>query len=63
MKEISWTEFKSLKAMDVKTGQCLKVLADGEMMGYFVVNPIQNMKNEIEVRCTWIDKARGFGKE
>jgi len=62
MKEISWSAFRRLKAGDIKAGECLKVLSDGDLLGYFVVEPIQNMKNEIEIRCTMIDRSRGFNK-
>ena len=60
MKELSLSQFKLKKAPELKSGECLKVTADGETIFYAVINPEQEMKFRIEGLCDLIDKSRGF---
>jgi len=60
MKEISLTQFKLKKVPEITSGECMKVTADGEMVGYFIVNPESVMKDRIEAFADLIDKSRGF---
>jgi len=60
MKTISLTDFRKLKAEEVKKGECRKVTSDGEMIFYAVINPEQVMRDRVEGLCDLIDKSRGF---
>ncbi len=60
MKEIKYGAFKLLNARDIVKGQCLKLMSDGEMVGYVVVNPEGAMVPRIEGICSQIDASKGF---
>ena len=59
VKDITWTELKRALAKDIKDGPCLKVLADGQVVGYLVINPQMGMRDRVEGLCGLIDAGRG----
>ena len=60
MKEITLTEFKRLSMPEVLAGPCLKVTANMEALGYFIVNPQGIMRDRVEGICGQIDAGRGL---
>ena len=60
MKTISFSNLKLMKVPDIKSGQCLQITAYGEVLGYFIINPEQVMKDRVEGICSLIDSSRGF---
>jgi len=60
MKEISLTTLKLKKAPELRDGQCLKVTADGETIGFFVAKPEGEMISRIEGICGLIDSSKGL---
>ena len=60
MKEISWTELKALRLLDIKAGQCLRVTGDGQVAFYIVVEPQGNMIAKVEGICSQIDTGKGL---
>lgn len=59
-KEINWTELKTSKVHEIEKGPCLKISADGQVVGYLVIKPEGEMANKIESLCSLIDASKGF---
>lgn len=58
MKEITWTKIKLSNARDIKEGPCLKIIADGETVGYLILNPQGVMRDRVEGLASQIDAGR-----
>lgn len=60
MKETTWTKLKVANARDIKEGPCLKITADGETVGYLIVNPQGLMRDRVEGVASLIDASKGL---
>ncbi len=60
MKEINWTDLKKKSFEELKSGECLKITANCEMVGYLVVKPEGEMIARIEGICSQINASKGF---
>ena len=58
MKEVSWTQLKQQTLNEIKSGECLKVTGDGEMVFYVVVRPEGEMRYRVEGICSQIGASR-----
>ena len=57
---MTWTEFKAKKLGDIKKGECLKIIGDGQVGFYAVIDPQGGMIARIEGICSQIDASKGF---
>jgi len=59
MKTIALTEFKKLKAEDIKSGPCLEITSDGSIIGILIVGAQSGMVDRITGIASQIDSGRG----
>lgn len=56
MQEVKWSEFKLMKATEM--AECIKVMADGQLLGYFIVKPEGAMRDRIDFIAQTINASR-----
>ena len=59
MKQISLTEFKQLKATDIKESPCMEITSDGAPVALVVIGTVAEMNIRIKAICSQIDASRG----
>jgi len=59
MKQIAYSEFRKLKASEIKESGCLELTADGTPLCIVVVGAVEGMADQIKARCSMIDASRG----
>lgn len=59
MKTISVTEFKKMKAPEIKDSGCLTLTSDGEEIAIVIIGAKEEMRNKIIVCASQIDVSRG----
>lgn len=59
MKRISLTEFKGLKAQQIRECPCMEVVADGEHLFIAIVGSEGDMRSAMVSQASQINAARG----
>ena len=59
MKQMRFTDFKSMTARMIKENPCVEVVADGEPLFIAIIGAEADMKNTITSHASMIDASRG----
>ena len=59
MEQVTFSELKKMGRIEILSGPCLEITADGLPLGILVVNPQSDMRTRISGNCSLIDASRG----
>jgi antitoxin (DNA-binding transcriptional repressor) of toxin-antitoxin stability system len=59
LKTITLSEFRKLKAEEIKTGPSIEITSDGTPVGVLIVGAVSGMRDRVNGIASQIDAGRG----